>query len=69
MTKLGWIVGRVERIERITTLGYGFRTKGEAVAWGKEHLSSHPDECPEDIFILDDLNEPEERICITDLED
>lgn len=70
MTKLGWIVAEVQMIERITSLRTGFATKENALGWAREYLSNNPDKFATDIFVFEDfLNEPRQRICITDLED
>lgn len=67
MTRLRWVVVRVEKIERVTSLGYGFGSKEEAALFAKDYIQDNPDEPMDDIFILEDMNEPLDRISVAAL--
>lgn len=64
---IGWcVVHVVERIERIKFLDHGHGSKESAVEWAREYIRKNPGEAPDDIFILENVNEPDKRYCFAD---
>lgn len=64
MSRLGWLVVHVETTETITTLHHGCESEEEATEWGKQYVQNAPPHHPDDIFVLEDLNQPEKRVSV-----
>lgn len=67
MSRLGWLVVHIETTETITTLHHGCESEEEAAEWAKAWILDNPGEPFDDIFLLQDLNRPDERVCIVDV--